>query len=140
MGAFPMIRDWRAQVRGDLLPDLHGHQANALADLSFAMAIAQHCHSGKLAAVAPGDTTPAATRRPTVLAGSKRRCSGCSHRHSRALGRASTPSRPRRSSKRKAAITSTAPTAIRVARASACHSNKRSRPSPTPPTSAPATT
>jgi hypothetical protein len=58
-----MIRDWRAHVRHELLPDLHGHQVNALADLSFAMAVARHCHSGKLAAVAPGDTTPAATRR-----------------------------------------------------------------------------
>ena len=63
MSARPMIRDWRQQVRHDLLPDLHGHQANALADLSFAMAVARHCHSGLLAAVAPGDTTPAATRR-----------------------------------------------------------------------------
>jgi hypothetical protein len=63
MSALPMIRNWRKQVRDELLPDLHGHQANALADLSFAMAEAQHCHSGKLAAVAPGDTTPAATQR-----------------------------------------------------------------------------
>jgi hypothetical protein len=58
-----MIRDWRQHVRDELLPDLHGHQVNALADLSFAMALAEHCHSGKLAAVAPGDTTPAATQR-----------------------------------------------------------------------------
>jgi hypothetical protein len=58
-----MIRDWRQQVRDQLLPELHGHQAHALADLSFAMAVARHCHSGRLAAVAPGDTTPAATRR-----------------------------------------------------------------------------
>jgi hypothetical protein len=58
-----MIGDWRRQVRDELLPDIHGHQANALADLSFAMALSRHCHSGKLAAVAPGDTTPAATRR-----------------------------------------------------------------------------
>ncbi|HMB06012.1 MAG TPA: transposase [Isosphaeraceae bacterium] len=63
MSARPMIRDWRKQVRHQLLPELHGHQANALADLSFAMAVARHCHSGKLAAVAPGDTTPAATQR-----------------------------------------------------------------------------
>src|SRR5689334_24329901 len=63
MSALPMIRDWRKQVRDELLPDLHGHQANALADLSFAMAEVQHCHSGKLAAVAPGETTPAATQR-----------------------------------------------------------------------------
>jgi hypothetical protein len=58
-----MIRDWRQQVRDELLPDLHGHQAKALADLSFAMALARHCHHGQLAAIAPGDTTPAATRR-----------------------------------------------------------------------------
>jgi Transposase DDE domain len=63
MSAQPMIRDWRQQVRDELLPDLHGHQAKALADLSFAMAVARHCHSGLLAAVAPGETTPAATRR-----------------------------------------------------------------------------
>ena len=63
MSALPMIRDWRRHVRGELLPDFHGHQAKALADLSFAMAVARHCHSGKLAAVAPGDTTPAATQR-----------------------------------------------------------------------------
>src|SRR5438477_7283333 len=58
-----MIRDWREQVRGELLPDVHGHQAKAFADLSFAMAQVQHCHSGRLAAVAPGETTPAATKR-----------------------------------------------------------------------------
>jgi DDE family transposase len=58
-----MIRDWRQQVCHELLRDLHGHQAKALADLSFAMALTRHCHSGQLAAVAPGDTTPAATRR-----------------------------------------------------------------------------
>ena len=63
MSALPMIRDWRRQVRQELLPQLHGHQSKALADLSFAMALAEHCHSGRLAKVAPGDTTPAATRR-----------------------------------------------------------------------------
>jgi hypothetical protein len=63
MSALPMIRDWRQFVRDELLPDTHGHQAKALADLSFAMALARHCHSGQLAAVAPGETTPAATRR-----------------------------------------------------------------------------
>jgi hypothetical protein len=63
MSALPMIRDWRHQVRDELLPELHGHQANALADLSFAMALVSHCQSGRIAAVAPGDTTPAATKR-----------------------------------------------------------------------------
>jgi len=58
-----MIRDWRRQVRDDLLPELHGHQSKALADLSFAMAMADHCHSGKLAADAIGSPTPAAAER-----------------------------------------------------------------------------
>jgi hypothetical protein len=58
-----MIRDWRRQVREQLLPDLHGHRANALADFSFAMALASHCHSGKLAAASPGDARPASARR-----------------------------------------------------------------------------
>jgi hypothetical protein len=49
MSAFSMLRDWRRQVQQDLLPDLHGHQSKALADLSFAMTIAAHCHRGKLA-------------------------------------------------------------------------------------------
>jgi hypothetical protein len=62
MSVLPMIGDWR-QVRDELRPDLHDHQADALADLSFAMALAQHCQSGRLAAVAHGDTNPAATRR-----------------------------------------------------------------------------
>src|SRR5438093_3920090 len=63
MSVLPMIGDWRRQVRDELLPETHGHRVNALADLSFAMALVRHCHSGKLAAVAPGDTTPAATQR-----------------------------------------------------------------------------
>ena len=67
MSALPMIRHWRQQVRDELLPDLHGHQVKALADLSFAMALSRHCHSGKLAAVAPGQTTPAATQRLGVI-------------------------------------------------------------------------
>jgi DDE family transposase len=63
MSAFTMLRDWRRQVQEDLLPALHGHQSKALADLSFAMTVAAHCHSGKLAAAAPGDARPASTER-----------------------------------------------------------------------------
>ena len=63
MSVLPMIGDWRRRVRDELLPETFGHHANALADLSFAMAISRHCHAGKLAAVAPGRTTPAATKR-----------------------------------------------------------------------------
>src|SRR3954464_9866528 len=63
MSVLPMIGDWRRQVRDELLPETFGHHANALADLSFAMALSGHCHPGKPAAVAPADTPPAATRR-----------------------------------------------------------------------------
>jgi hypothetical protein len=62
MGALPMIRDWRRQVR-QLLPEAHGHQVKAMADLSFAVALARDCRAGKCADVSPGETTPAATRR-----------------------------------------------------------------------------
>jgi hypothetical protein len=37
MSALLMIRDWRRQVQDELLPEMHGHQSKALADLSFAM-------------------------------------------------------------------------------------------------------
>ena len=63
MNALSMLRDWRRQVQDELLPDLHGHQSNALADLSFAMALAQHCQAGKLAVAAPGDANPASVER-----------------------------------------------------------------------------
>jgi hypothetical protein len=35
ISALPMICEWRRQVRDDLPPDIHGHRANALADLSL---------------------------------------------------------------------------------------------------------
>ena len=63
MGAADHAREWRACLRRDVLPGLHGHQANALADLSFAMAAAGHCHSGRVAAAAPGPARPASARR-----------------------------------------------------------------------------
>jgi Transposase DDE domain len=63
MSALLMLRDWRRQVQDDLLPDLHGHQSKALADLSFAMSNAQHCHGGKLAVAAPGDARPVSVER-----------------------------------------------------------------------------
>ena len=43
MSALSLLRDWRRQVQEELLPGLHGHQSKALADLSFAMTIADHC-------------------------------------------------------------------------------------------------
>lgn len=63
MSAQPMIREWQRQVRDELLPDLHGHQVKALAELSFAMTMAEHCHSGKLATFAPGEAHPARVQR-----------------------------------------------------------------------------
>jgi hypothetical protein len=63
MSAFSKVRDWRRQVQQDLLPDLHGHQSKALADLSFAMTVVAHCHSGKIAAAVPGDARPASVGR-----------------------------------------------------------------------------
>ena len=63
MSAHPMIRDWRKQVRDGLLPELHGPQVNALAELRFAMTMAEHCHRGKVAAMAPGDARPASAER-----------------------------------------------------------------------------
>src|SRR4051812_37714315 len=63
MSASSMLRDWRRQVQQDLLPDLHGHQSKALADLSFAMTVVAHCHSGKIAVAVPGDARPASVER-----------------------------------------------------------------------------
>jgi hypothetical protein len=58
-----MLRHWRWQVQQELLPDLHGHQSKALADLSFAMTLVNHCQSGKLAVAVPGDARPASVQR-----------------------------------------------------------------------------
>ena len=63
MNALSLLRDWRRQVQEQLLPGLHGHQSKALADLSFAMTIADHCWSGKLAVAVPGDARPASVER-----------------------------------------------------------------------------
>jgi Transposase DDE domain len=52
VGASEMVRQWRHGLN-QLLPGLHGHLLNALAAFSLAMALAGHCHSGRLAAVAP---------------------------------------------------------------------------------------
>ena len=58
-----MLRDWRRQVQNDLLPELHGHQSKALADLSFAMTVVGHCSSGAIAVAVPGDARPASVQR-----------------------------------------------------------------------------
>jgi GNAT superfamily N-acetyltransferase len=63
MGAPEILREWRACVARQVLPGLHGHQAKALADFSFATAAVGHCHSGRIASAVPGRARPASTRR-----------------------------------------------------------------------------
>lgn len=63
MNALSLLRDWRRQVQEQLLPGIHGHQSKALADLSFALTIADHCWSGKIAVAVPGEARPASVER-----------------------------------------------------------------------------
>jgi hypothetical protein len=49
-----MLGQWTACVKEDLLPGLHGHQANALAAVSLGAALAGHCHGGRVAPLMPG--------------------------------------------------------------------------------------
>lgn len=62
MSAAGIVQEWRACVAG-LLPGLHGHQGKALADFSWAAALAGHCQADKLAGLAPTPATPASARR-----------------------------------------------------------------------------
>jgi len=63
MSAAAFVRAWRRTVAEQLFPGLHGHQANALADLSFALAVAGHCQAGKLAPHVPTHAQPASSQR-----------------------------------------------------------------------------
>src|SRR5690348_9560616 len=63
MSACTIVPAWRRTVAEQLLPATHGHQAKALADLSWAMAQAGHCQAGKLAACVPTPATAASARR-----------------------------------------------------------------------------
>lgn len=63
MSATGIVTQWRATVCRQLFPTLHGHQANALADFSYAMAVAGHCQAGRLASAVPTDATPASSQR-----------------------------------------------------------------------------
>src|SRR5690349_10511960 len=62
MSAAGIVHEWRRCVAG-LLPGLHGHQQKALADFSYAAALAGHCQAGKLAGAAPTPAAPASARR-----------------------------------------------------------------------------
>jgi hypothetical protein len=62
--ASEILRQWTGTVKEQLLPDLHGHQAKALAAVSVGMARSGHCDSGRIAAAMPGgDATVASKRR-----------------------------------------------------------------------------
>lgn len=64
MSAADMVRQWQRTVNLNLLPDLHGHQAKALALFSWTMALAGSCCAGTIASLAPaGATKPASVRR-----------------------------------------------------------------------------
>jgi hypothetical protein len=63
MGPDKIIGDWRCCLRESYLPQLHGHQQNALAALSLGMALARSCSSGQVALQVPGDARPASVRR-----------------------------------------------------------------------------
>jgi len=62
MSALPIVADWRRAVAG-LMPDRHRHQTNALADLSFAVALAGDCRAGRLSPHVPTTARPASARR-----------------------------------------------------------------------------
>lgn len=62
MSAATIVGDWRRCV-SDLLPQLHGHQAKTLADLSFAVALSGQCQSGAVATALPGSPQPASVQR-----------------------------------------------------------------------------
>src|SRR5437660_11760148 len=63
MSAAQIVQGWRTCVATDLLPGLHGHQAKALADFSYAAALAGHCQAGRLASHTPTPAVAASARR-----------------------------------------------------------------------------
>ena len=63
MSANDIVQPWRNTVTQQLLPTLHGHQAKALADCSYAAALAGHCQAGRLASYVPTAAKPASSRR-----------------------------------------------------------------------------
>ena len=63
MNAAPIVADWRRTVASQLLPRLHGHQAKALADLSWAAVLSGSCQAGQLANYVPTAAKPARSRR-----------------------------------------------------------------------------
>jgi hypothetical protein len=62
MSAAGIVQEWRRCV-ARLFPTLHGHQGKALADFSYAAALAGHCQAGRLADQTPTHARPASVRR-----------------------------------------------------------------------------
>jgi hypothetical protein len=62
MSALRIVADWRRCV-ANLMPDRHQHQTNALADLSFAVALAGDCRANRVSPHVPTDAQPASSRR-----------------------------------------------------------------------------
>jgi hypothetical protein len=63
MSAARIVGDWRDCVANELLPELHGRQARALADFSYAAARAGHCQAARLATHTPTAASPASSGR-----------------------------------------------------------------------------
>jgi hypothetical protein len=63
VSAVQMVFQWQQTVKHNLLSNLHGHQAKALALLSWTMAVAGSCCAGAIAPFAPGASKPSSTRR-----------------------------------------------------------------------------
>jgi hypothetical protein len=62
MSALPIVHPWRRCVAG-LMPQRHQHQINALADFSFAVALAGDCRANRISPHVPTDAQPASSRR-----------------------------------------------------------------------------
>lgn len=63
MSATTIVQAWRRTVADNLAPNLHGHQAKTLADLSYAAALAGHCQADRVAPCVPTAAHPASSRR-----------------------------------------------------------------------------
>jgi hypothetical protein len=58
-----ILRRWARTVKEQLLPGLHGHQAEALAAVSLGVALSGHCDSGRVSVAVPAAAKPASVRR-----------------------------------------------------------------------------
>lgn len=63
MSAAGIVQQWRSCVAQQLFPQLHGHQAKALADFSYAAVLTGHCQVSRLAAHVPTNATTASAQR-----------------------------------------------------------------------------